>query len=91
MYPNMDQLAAPVVSEADRKLLADAVLARCDAEDGLADGIMNDPRECDFDPASLGLPEEKLAAIRAVYDGPQGADGPVHVGWPFGGEDAPGG
>ena len=34
---------------------------------------------------------EKIAAIRAIYDGPRTADGQIHVGWPFGGEDDPGG
>ena len=87
----MDDLAAPILSEEERKMLAAAVLAQCDADDGLEDGVMNDPRDCDFDPASLDLSEEKITAIRSVYDGPRNADGPVHVGWPFGGEDAPGG
>lgn len=91
MYPNMDDLAAPLLTEDDRKRLADAVLARCDAKDGLRDGVMNDPRQCDFDVASLGFPENKLAAIRAIYDGPRNAAGAIHPGWPFGGEDAPGG
>ena len=52
---------------------------------------MNDPRDCDFDAGTLGLAAEKIAAIRSVYDGPRNADGPVHRGWPFGGEDGQGG
>lgn len=91
MYPDMDDLSAPVLTTAERERLAAAVLARCDAADGLEDGVMADPRECDFDPASLGLSDGKTAAIRAVYDGPRGAGGAVHTGWPFGGEDAQGG
>ena len=91
MYPDMDDLSAPAMTPDDRGALAAAVLERCDAKDGLADGIMNDPRDCDFDPAMLALPPGKLAAVRAVYDGPTSADGPVHPGWPFGGEDEDGG
>lgn len=91
MYPNMDDLAVPLLTEADRTRLAAAVLARCDAADGIQDGILNDPRDCDFDPSSLDLPPAKIAAIRAVYDGPQDTDGAVHPGWPFGGEGASGG
>jgi hypothetical protein len=37
------------------KLLAitAAVLAQCDAQDGLKDGVLNDPRTCHFDPKLL--------------------------------------
>ena len=91
MYPDIDELTTPLMSPEDRTLLANAVLAQCDAIDGLEDGIMNDPRDCDFDPGSLSLSPEKLAAIRAVYDGPQNANGSVFHGWPYGGEDENGG
>ena len=30
------------------KLVSDAVYARCDAKDGLKDGLIDDPRRCDF-------------------------------------------
>jgi feruloyl esterase len=33
------------------KLLADRVYARCDAKDGLKDGLITDPRACDFEPS----------------------------------------
>src|SRR5947199_285085 len=33
--------------------IARAVNAACDAQDGVADGILNDPRHCRFDPASM--------------------------------------
>lgn len=91
MYPDMDDLTTPLLSPEDRSTLANAVLAQCDAMDGLQDGIMNDPRECDFDPNRLDLPREKIAAIEAVYDGPHDSSGPVFHGWPFGGEDENGG
>ena len=31
-------------------LLVDAVLAKCDGIDGIEDGVIDDPRACDFDP-----------------------------------------
>ena len=34
-------------------MLADAVMKACDELDGVKDGILNDPRQCKFDPASL--------------------------------------
>jgi len=91
MYPSMDDVSTPLLTREDRRILARAVLDRCDALDGLEDGLLNDPRDCDFDPGTLDLPPEKIAAIRAVYDGPSASDGQIHVGWPFGGENEPGG
>jgi feruloyl esterase len=32
------------------ELLADAVLARCDANDGITDGVIDEPLVCDFEP-----------------------------------------
>ena len=34
-------------------MLHRAALAACDSADGVSDGVLNDPRDCKFDPASL--------------------------------------
>ncbi len=57
-----------------------AVVAACDALDDVRDGILNDPRQCHFDPASIqckaGEDSEKCltapqaAALKKIYDGP---------------------
>jgi len=44
---------------AKTKLLRDAVLQACDAEDGLKDGIVSDPGGCHFDAGSLRCPDGK--------------------------------
>ena len=36
--------------------LSAAVYAQCDAADGVQDGVIDDPRQCHFDPASLQCP-----------------------------------
>lgn len=100
MYPDPGDLSEPVVSEATRTLLEDAILERCDALDGLKDGMMTDPRECDFDPTTLPRCEQQapgqgcvtdaeLEAIRTVYEGPTVDGKQVHPGFPFGGEAHP--
>lgn len=96
MYPDEDDLSTPVLDQADRAMLSAAILAKCDAADGIEDQLLNDPTSCDFDPASLAcaadqsegcLDPRELAAVRAIYDGPRDADGNVlHVGYPFGPE-----
>lgn len=64
------------------KLLHRAVLSRCDRLDGLADGLVSDPRACVFDPAVLRCPDPQVSgdtcfsdvevqAARRLYDGPR--------------------
>lgn len=68
-------------------LINQAVLAACDADDGAADGVLRDPRVCDFDPGELQCTEgqdpamclsaEQVAAVRRVYEGETAPDGSV--------------
>lgn len=96
MYPDGPD-KPPVLSAGDRRALREAVDAACDAQDGLKDGILADPRACRFDPATLACPsanrdgclsEPELAAVRAIYEGPRTPEGRFFVGYPFGGEDS---
>ena len=73
-------ILAQAISDADRKLITDALLQKCDAKDGVADGIISDPLGCDFDPAALTckgaksekcLSPEKVAAIKEAVGGPK--------------------
>lgn len=42
-----------VFSDAQRSLIADGILAACDSNDGVADGMIFDTMSCAFDPATL--------------------------------------
>ncbi len=65
--------------------IAAGVLAACDKLDGVADGILNDPRQCHFDPATIqckdGEDTEKcltapqVTALKAIYAGLRDAAG----------------
>ena len=60
-------------------LIHDAVLAACDAQDGIKDGILNDPRTCTWDPGELAckagdsgercLTPLQIETVRRVYAG----------------------
>jgi hypothetical protein len=72
------------LTDSDRKLFIDALMKRCDAKDGVADGMISDPLACDFDPATLAckagqsegcLAPEKAAAIKKAFSGPTNAYG----------------
>jgi feruloyl esterase len=67
-------------------LIRDAVLAACDAKDGVADGILTDPRTCTWDPAELQcsapgaagsacLSPAQVETVRKAYSGVKMTDG----------------
>lgn len=65
-------------------LIQKAVLAACDAKDGVADGILTDPRTCTWDPGELAckgatsaecLTSAQVETVRRVYTGVKTKDG----------------
>lgn len=67
---------AGALTDADWTLVAEAAVAACDKDDGLADGLVSNPSTCKFDPAVLAcsadkadacLTPAKLATVRATY------------------------
>lgn len=81
--------------------IADAVLAACDTEDGVKDGILNDPRQCHFDPATMlckasdsdsCLTQPQVTALKKLYEGAHDSNGKqIFPGFMPGGENGEGG
>ena len=81
--------------------LAAAVNAACDQKDGVQDGVLNDPRQCQFDPAATQCKGEdsdkcltapQVATLKTLYAGPHDSKGvQVFPGYLPGAEDGPGG
>lgn len=95
MYPDPDDLEVAVIGPEQAQLIGKAVLAKCDGLDGLEDGILNNPLQCDFDVSSLVcgadqpsacLTEEHVAAAKRIYDGVYIDGEPIYPGYPVGGE-----
>ncbi|MBL8220435.1 MAG: tannase/feruloyl esterase family alpha/beta hydrolase, partial [Bryobacterales bacterium] len=78
------------------KLLNDAVLDKCDANDGVKDRLLEDPRDCNFDPAVLKcngpetatcLTPQQLETVNAAYtDTRKSTGGLLYPRLPLGGE-----
>ncbi len=76
--------------------IENAVLAACDALDGLKDGVIDDPRRCHFQPSTLlcqgaetdaCLTKAQAGALEKIYSGPKNAKGQqVFTGFSPGGE-----
>lgn len=77
-----EKIFANALTPADLDKVANGVLAKCDAKDGLKDGIINAWEKCDFTPDSLDLPKEKIAALNAIFGGAKNSHGePIYSGW----------
>lgn len=88
------------ISNVKLPAIAAAVRTACDAQDGVKDGILNDPTKCHFDPNVLlchgpesrtCLTAPQIASLKKIYRGSQNSKGePVFPGLMPGGEEGPG-
>lgn len=84
---NQRALATVELSAGKLALLAAGVMQKCDALDGLEDGLIDDPRQCAIDVRNdiqqcaaaedndSCLTEPQALAIQQVYDGPRDSSG----------------
>jgi hypothetical protein len=77
-----------------------AALAACDTIDRVKDGVVEDPRECHFDPSPLLCKEAdsnscltapQITALKKLYAGAKNSQGQVFPGYSPGGEADPAG
>ncbi|HWZ77843.1 MAG TPA: tannase/feruloyl esterase family alpha/beta hydrolase [Candidatus Sulfotelmatobacter sp.] len=92
---------ASFIPQAKIPTIAAAVNAACDEADGVRDGILNDPRQCHFDPATIQCKAEgsekcltaaQVTALKKLYAGTLDSKGHVvYPGYLPGAEEGQGG
>lgn len=85
-----------VIPPSATPLIAAATLRQCDRKDGVADGLIADPRRCGFDPAALAcrpgqtgdcLTAAQVGALARIYRGAHDRAGRIlYPGYMLGGE-----
>ena len=91
---------AGMIPPAKLPLIQKAALEKCDALDGVKDGLIEDPRACRFDPGVIQckgadgadcLTAPQVTALRKIYGGPKNprTGAQIHPGYSPGGEGLP--
>jgi Tannase and feruloyl esterase len=95
--PNNGAPGPGTITPVQARALNAAALKKCDANDGVTDGLISNPLTCKFkaiehacargaDPLTC-LSEAQVKAVQNVYDGPRGASGrSLYPGKPVGSE-----
>lgn len=81
------------LSDADLGLLRRGILQACDAQDGVADGLVSNPAACQFDVRQLQcagaktdacLASPQVTALQKIMGGARNAKGePLYFSWPW--------
>jgi feruloyl esterase len=93
-------LAAAPIPASKLKLRSDTVYEKCDAKDGLKDGLIDDPRRCGFQPArdiprcAAGTDKPdcftsaQISSLERIYGDVMSQGKKMFPGWPVGSEIA---
>ncbi|MDX2223802.1 MAG: tannase/feruloyl esterase family alpha/beta hydrolase [Rhodospirillaceae bacterium] len=95
---NRDKDGKEILTADKLPMIHDAVMKSCDAIDGLVDGILQDPRQCKWDPAEIQcrsgragkdcLSKEQVEVVRKFHTGAVNSKGmQLYWGMPRGSED----
>lgn len=90
LYPDPGHLDSTALTKDALQKLRDGIIEQCDGQDGLKDGIIQDPPSVHFDLSKIaGLTDEQRKAIEAIYQGARNDKGLIYPGFPRGMECDP--
>ncbi|MEY2429474.1 MAG: hypothetical protein QOJ40_2359 [Verrucomicrobiota bacterium] len=82
LYPDPQHLDSTVLNKEALQKLQAAIIEQCDAQDGLKDGIIQDPASAHFDLSKVpDLTDEQRKAIEVIYEGSRNKSGTIYPGF----------
>jgi feruloyl esterase len=90
LYPDPQHLDSTPLTKEALKQLQQSILDQCDSQDGLKDGIIQNPGLVRFDLGKVGgITDEQRKGIAAIYQGARNSRGQIYPGFPQGAECVP--
>jgi feruloyl esterase len=81
LYPDPAKLDSPILNKEALQKLQSSIMEQCDAQDGLKDGIIQDPAAAHFDLSKAGFTDAQRKAIETIYQGARNDKGPIYPGF----------
>jgi feruloyl esterase len=82
LYPDPTRLETNVLTKEALQKLAAGILEQCDPQDGLKDGIIQNPAAARFELDKVaGLTDEQRKAIAVIFQGAHDANGAIYPGF----------
>lgn len=90
LYPDPAHMDKTTLDIKVLQKLQQSILDQCDAQDGLKDGVVQDPPSAHFDLSKVaGLTDEQRKAIQVIYAGARNDKGLIYPGYSPGAECDP--
>jgi hypothetical protein len=90
LYPHAEHLDQTALDKEALGKLQQAIIDQCDEQDGLKDGVVQDPPSAHFDLSKVaGLTDEQRKSIEAIYAGAHDGKGLIYPGYTPGAECDP--
>jgi feruloyl esterase len=90
LYPDPATLDHPVITKESLERLQASIIEQCDAQDGLKDGVVQNPPSTHFDLSMVpGITEEQRKAFEAIYRGAFNGNVQIYPGYSPGAECDP--
>ena len=90
LYPDPGNLSAAPFTAETLKSVESQIVGKCDAVDGVTDGLLEDPRACSVDVAALsGLSDAQKSVLKTIYGETRTREGVLFPAQPVGSEGDP--